>query len=655
MDSQLLSFEADQRLLRDFDAAIRREWLEVNGLGGWASSTICGAHSRRYHGLLIAALDPPAQRVSLLSRLDETIVLSPLRFELGCNQYPGTIYPHGHWRLERFTRQLFPCYEFKIGEVSLKKTIAMCHGENTTLVLYEVSGPDQTPFTIELEPLVVAREIHALAVANDRINADCAFEDGILEVHPYPGLPKLFISVEGASFEKAPVWHLGVEYKLDQERGIAGKEDVFSYGKLIRTLQAGLRLGVIISAEPPHGRDAFELFQQEQARKERLLAKAPKQTPWARTLTLAADQFIVQRAERGRTIIAGYPWFTDWGRDTMISLPGLCCVTSRFEEARRIFLTFREQLHNGLLPNCFSERGSQPAFNTADASLWLFEALQQYEQHSGDKRFVAQEMLPALLQIIEHHQKGTLYHIKQDQDGLLCAGARDVPLSWMDVKIGTTAATPRYGKLVEVNALWINALLIVARLCEDSGRALEASKLGQQASQARQSYEKVFWNADLGYLYDYVTPDYSDTSFRPNQIISLGLSHPIVSEKIAKRVLTAVQERLLTPQGLRTLEPGHKQYRPRYAGDQGSREEAYHQGTVWLWLLGPYSRAVMRYGTDQQKQGLGVILNDFDTHLNQSAIGSLYEIADGDQPHYARGCPFQAWSVAEILRARTEL
>jgi predicted glycogen debranching enzyme len=649
-----MEFKAKAKLLRDAQRATQYEWLEANGLGGWAGSTICGIHTRRYHGLLVAACEPPANRKLMLSRLDEVLHFGPLQFALGCSQFPGIISPQGHWRLHSFTHDIFPEYEYKIGDVSLKKTVAAVHDENTTLVLYEISG-NQEPFSFELEPLVAARDFHSLAIANDAINRAIEFVDGVLCVHPYEGCPKLYISVPGSTFEKRPAWSRHFQYQKERERGLDFEEDLFSYGRFRLSLENNCKLGVIISTEPAAGRSAFHLFETEKKRRLTLAAKLPVQDEFAQSLALAADVFVVKRGQKGRTIIAGYPWFLDWGRDAMVALTGLTLTSGRPDDARLILTTFRDALKDGLIPNCFAEGRSTPAaYNSADATLWLFIAVNSFLAYTKDYGFVRTQLLDCLVQIISRFRKGTKFKIGVDQAGLLSAGDESTQLTWMDAKCEGQAVTPRHGKAVEINALWYNALMITAAIFQQLGLESEAAEYRQAAGQTKQAFSSDFWLEQKGYLCDWVTEDTRDETLRPNQLLALSLPYPLLPAEQALKVIASVEEGLMTPFGPRTLGRSQPNYRGTYEGNGEERNRAYHQGPVWPWLCGSYATAVMRFGTQAQRTRLKATFDTLKYHLLEAGLGSISELFDGDNPHTPRGCPFQAWSVAEVLRAYVE-
>ncbi len=640
----------DNSITQNFAAAIRREWLEANGLGGWASSTIAGAHTRRYHGLLVAATQTPVGRMVLLSKLDETITLGNQRFELGCSRYPGVIHPRGFEYLQSFEKDLFAIFEYEAGGVWLRKTIAAVNGENTTLVLYEVLRAPAA-FTLELRPFVAYRDYHSMTHANDAIRREAKFDNGVFRVQPYDGAPELFIAIPNAAFEAQPDWYRNFEYSLEQYRGLDYREDLFTHGVFKINLKAGDKLGIIISTSNPAGRDTFKLFAGEKRRREVLLDSPSNKDEFSKTLTLAADQFVVKRGEDLKTLIAGYHWFSDWGRDTMISLPGLCLVTGRFDDAKKILRAFAQSTSQGMLPNRFPDAGEQPEYNTVDATLWFFVAIYKYLQASGNDKFVHDELMPILRDIIAWHDRGTRYRIHTDTDGLLYAGEPGVQLTWMDAKVGDWVVTPRQGKAVEINALWYNALMIFAELSQRFGNAMEAQQFLQRAAQVKERFVEVFWNETTGHLYDYVDGEHKDAALRPNQIFTLSLPFPLLEGDEAKKVLKIVEEKLYTPVGLRSLAADDPNYRPRYSGDQWSRDSAYHQGTVWSWLLGPMITAIVRVEGEAGKKRAKQLLENIKPHLSDAGLGTISEIFDAEPPHAPRGCMAQAWGVAEVLRA----
>ncbi len=641
----------DRSLLGDPQRALAYEWLETNGVGGWAGSSILGAHTRRYHGMLVAATNPPAGRLVLLSRLDEALRVGEETFHLSSNVFPGVVDPRGYEHLESFRRGLFPVWEYVAGGVRLRKTVAGVDGENTTLVLYEaLEAPGA--FTVELLPFFAGRDYHALGHARE-VGREADFSAGVLCYAMGAGVPAVFLAVPGAEFRPGPDWYYNFDLPREEERGFDHREDLFTPGVLAVRLEPGARLAVFASTGDPTGRHPFALFEGERRRREAILAQVPSSRPLVRALTLAADEFIARRGDL-RTIVAGYPWFVDWGRDTMISLPGLCLTRGRFAEAQGILRAFARAVHQGLLPNRFPDQGETPEYNTVDASLWFFVAVRRYLEASGDESFVREELLPVLREILDWHTRGTRHGIHEDADGLLAAGEPGVQLTWMDAKVGDWVVTPRHGKPVEIQALWINALAILAELEERLGDPTAAVALRARSGRARERFGELFWNAEAGCLYDCVDGETRDASLRPNQIIALGLPFAVLPREQALAVLAVVEAKLATPVGLRTLTPDDPRYQRIYAGGPRERDGAYHQGPVWPWLLGPYVTALVRLrGADGRRQGRE-LLERFAAHLGEAGVGTVSEILDAEPPHTPRGCFAQAWSVAEILRAAVE-
>jgi predicted glycogen debranching enzyme len=642
------AFKLSSPSVSDFAVVSTMEWIETNGLGGYCCSTVSGIHTRRYHGLLVASTEPPVGRKVLLSKLDETIVIGGQRFELGANQYPGAVHPRGYQFLKSFERDLFPVFEFAAGDVRIKKTIAAIHGENTTLILYDVLKASQ-PFRLELLPLCSARDHHNTCHANDAISHEYSFHDKIFSTRNYPDSPELFISVPNSEFIDTAHWYHNFEYELERYRGLESQEDLFNHGKFFVQLTQGDRLGIIISTENPADRDALKLFETESQRRDALVASFSSNDN-VRRLVFAADQFVVKRGADLKTIIAGYPWFSDWGRDTMIALPGICLVTRKYDDAKKILRAFASSVSEGMLPNRFLDHGEKPEYNTIDATLWFFQAIYKYITYTSDKEFV-REILPVMRDIIAWHYKGTRFNIHVDADQLLTGGADGMQLTWMDARVGDWVVTPRRGKAVEINALWYNALCVMAELSDDPE---ESKTYRQKASQAKDSFNELFWNARQAALFDHVDGSYCNDDIRPNQIYALSLAFPVISEARAQSVLKLVTDKLFTPRGLRSLSPENRAYVPKYGGDPWARDSAYHQGTVWSFLMGPYIDALFFVEGNKARQRATEIVNSFFEHLNERGIGTVSEIFDAQSPHAPRGCFAQAWGVGEVLRVAIE-
>ncbi|QNA43478.1 amylo-alpha-1,6-glucosidase [Lacibacter sediminis] len=649
--------QKDKTILSDFPEAIRHEWIETNGLGGWSSSSIIGCNTRRYHGLLVAATKPPAERMNLLSKLDETIItnssVGPVSYELGTNLYPNnTIHPNGNKYLQHFSKELFPQWNYRAGHVRLSKTIAMVQNENTTLVLYKVEEATE-PFTLELRPFVAARGYHSLQHEGPQLQWNAEFENDVFHTMP-DGETNLFIKISGATYQHQPAWFNRFHYSVEQYRGLDFEEDLLSHGVFSIQLQKGDSLGIIISTTDPSDKDATLLFQKEEQRKLSLLNNNTDDV--TKQLFLAADQFIVKRGDDLKTIIAGYHWFTDWGRDTMIALPGLCLSTGRYNDAKKILSAFAQSVSMGMLPNRFQDNNEPPEYNNVDGTLWYFIAIHKYLAATADEEFVLSELLPVLKEMIDWHFKGTRYNIHVIEDCLLYAGEKGQQLTWMDARIGDWVVTPRMGKPVEVQALWYNALRIFADLLRKNKQEEDAAMVELSAEKVKHSFETLFWNKQAGYLYDVIDEEGTpDPSLRPNQLFAISLPFPLLEGEKAKAILDIITRELYTPVGLRSLARGDERYVGVYGGSPLKRDGSYHQGTVWTWLLGPYADAIYKVGGDEVKEKIKQIIDAFAYHLNEGGIGSVSEIVDADNPHTPRGCVAQAWGVAEWLRIVKEM
>jgi predicted glycogen debranching enzyme len=633
--------------------ALQREWIETNGLGGFASSTIAGMNTRRYHGLLTAAIKPPAARAVLLSKFEETVVANGRRYELSVNRYPGTVHPQGHQYLRDFRLDPFPVFTYVIEDGELEQRVFLVHGENTVAIEYEWRGAGAC--LLELRPLVAFRDFHSLSHQNDSINGSVTLKPGLATIAPYQGMPELYFGHNAGEVHATGDWYFRFEYDAERDRGLDFQEDLFNPFAATFPLSE-LRAAVVIASTKPHRADEVPAFREaEVARRAAVVAGSPSRDPLVQALTAAADQFLAVRGEY-KTIIAGYHWFADWGRDTMIALPGLALVTGRHEVARSILLAFSGSLSEGMLPNWFPGSGEIPEYNTVDATLWFFEAVRSYMKYSGDVDFVRDKLYDKLKDIADWHLRGTRYGIRADSDGLLAAGIPCVQLTWMDSKIGDWVVTPRTGKPVEIQALWYNALCILSDLAMEFGDEPAHVFFGGLAERAKSSFNAKFWNSQEDCLYDVVNGDERDAAIRPNQIFAVSLRHSMLAPDQARRVVDVVQRELLTPVGLRSLSPRDSRYRPRYEGGVESRDSAYHQGTVWPWLLGPFLTAYVsvRGRTPEAKREAQQMLQPIREHLRVAGLGHISEIADAEAPHAPRGCVAQAWSVAEILRAAME-
>lgn len=645
----------DKKHVNDYHYAADCEWLETNGLGGYSSGTVSGANTRRYHGLLVASLKPPVDRMVLLSRMEETIVLNDgRRFELFANQFPGIVSPLGYLFLKKFERNIFPEFTYEFEGYSIKKTIAAIHGENTVIITYEVLKATKS-FYLDLRPFIAYRDFHSLTQANDSLRWEYNINKDHFSINPYEGLPDLHINVPESKFTYFPGWYHDFEFLVELSRGLDFKEDLFSHGYFSVKLSAGSKIHITCSTEDTSKKDPVKLISTEENRRTDLFKKLPVNDDFTQLMALNADQFIVQRSTNLRTIIAGYHWFSDWGRDTMIALPGICLVTGRFDEAKKILKAFALSVNMGMIPNRFPDDGETPEYNTVDATLWYYVAIYQYYKYTKDKEFIKEELMPVLEDIIQWHLKGTRYNIMVDhEDGLLYSGEEGVQLTWMDAKVGNWVVTPRLGKPVEINALWYNVLKIMEFFNHEFSSTNESKLYGQKAQAVKESFETVFWNKENKCLYDCVGDYINDPSIRPNQIFALSLPFPLMADAEARKILKVVESKLLTPFGLRSLAQDDVHYKGIYTGNQWSRDGAYHQGTVWSWLLGPYYTAKVRLEGEEGKKKVEKHIEKLKSHFKIGGIGTISEIFDGDEPFLPNGCIAQAWSVGEVLRAYVE-
>jgi predicted glycogen debranching enzyme len=645
--------------LSDFEGVLGKEWLETNGLGGYASSTIPGIRTRKYHGLLVAATDPPVGRMLLVAGLEETVVIGDARFEIASNEYGDIVYPHGYRYLEEMRLDPFPVLVYVAGGIRLEKSIFMPFGENTTCVTYRIesfpNGPRTSQVVLEVRPILAFRDHHTLMKESADFKVRAEADGDVLALRPGRGLPAVYVTPGRARFENDPCWYRSYRYRREEESGYESTEDLPSPGRLITTFEDSDSAEIAFSTRRQPAADVQALKAGEIRRRARLTEIPLANHELGRHLLSAADAFTVRRGDKGLSVIAGYPWFTDWGRDSMIALPGLALARGKQDDARRIIETFVSSMDRGLIPNRFPDTSSQAEYNSIDATLWLFEAVKKYYDYSGDGDFIT-KILPRLRESIRCHIEGTHYNIRADADGLLAGGAAGVQLTWMDAKVGGKVVTARKGKPVEVNALWYNALRVTADFCSEFGGLADESRYDYLARQVFENFNREFWNHKKMCLFDVIDADHKDDAVRPNQIFAISLTYPVLEFARWKHVVDTVENELLTPYGLRTLSPLHPAYKGRYGGDLESRDHAYHQGTVWPWLLGHYIKAYLRtHGRDGKTVPYCLkLLEPFLGHVRDAGLGSVSEIFDGDPPHRPGGCIAQAWSVAELIRVLSE-
>jgi predicted glycogen debranching enzyme len=637
----------DRTICNDLKVASGREWLETNGIGGFASGTVSGIGTRRYHGLLTAATRPPLGRIRTVSKFEETLFIDGVSFELSANQYPGSVHPDGFQYIAEFRLDPFPIWRYDINGVVLERKVFMAYGSNTTVSRWTVvSSPSGSDVRLEVRPLLAFVDYHHLQHDDASFKTDYDEQPRSVSMCPYADLTAINFGHNALSVDSAGHWYRNFEYAIERERGFDFTEDLFQ--PFVLSFDISQPATVIISTEKVKASDADKLERAEIKRRNKLISTAGAKDEFTSQFVLAADQFLVTRGD-GQTVIAGYPWFSDWGRDTMISLAGLTLATNRPKIAKGVLLEFSKHISEGMLPNRFPDEGEEAEYNTVDATLWYFEAVHAYVAATGDHAFVRKQLYSKLSEIITWHLRGTRYDIHVDTDGLLYAGQPGVQLTWMDAKIGDEVITPRRGKAVEIQALWYNALRIMSELARRFGHDGNANKFDSMADLAKLSFNALFWNEAEQCLYDVVENGNRDGSVRPNQIFSVSLAFPILDEDRAKAVVDKVEAELLTKVGLRSLAPRDPKYIPYYVGSPFERDSAYHQGTVWAWLIGGFIDAYRRV-YPERKDRITEIINGFCPHLSEAGLGQISEIFDAEWPHSPRGCPAQAWSVAELLR-----
>jgi len=632
--------------------AFEREWLVTNGIGGFACGTVSQANTRRYHSWLTASLRPPVDRVVLLAKADVTVTLGQRRYQTGCNEFTdGTIAPQGFQYLTDFhIADGVPTWRYVMEDAVLEQRLWMAAGRNTTYVTFTLVGAPSR-VGLALNPLCTYRDYHGQTQGGWSLDVRSAAVG--CAITAFNGARPYRLLLDRGEFQLRPEWYWRFKHRAEAERGLDDSEDLLSVGTFYCDLDPGETATFIATAdsgEPQIGREAAR---SHHARTASLLKAVSSDAPtWIRQLTLAADQFIVDRAPAGKTVIAGYPWFSDWGRDTMIALPGLTISTGRLDDAAEILRTFARHADRGMLPNRFPDGGEAPEYNTVDAALWFFHAVATHLD-AASNRSLLQDIYPTLAQIVDWHERGTRYGIQVDPlDGLLRAGETGVQLTWMDAKIGEWVVTPRTGKPVEINALWHFALTRMAQWARELNLASDEVRFASAADRVKAAFQTAFWFEAGGYLYDVVdgpSMPANDATLRPNQIFAVSLGTGLLGPSHERAVVEACARDLLTPVGLRSLAPCDSRYAGAYGGGPAQRDAIYHQGTVWSWLLGPFVLAHYRVFRNA-RQALS-LLEGLVPHLQEGCLGTVSEIFDGDSPHTPRGCFAQAWSVAETLRA----
>lgn len=633
------------------------EWLEADGVGGYASGTVSGQRSRRYHALLLVATTPPTGRVVLVNGFDAWIETPRGRFAISSQRSPpDVVYPDGAQRLHAFSVAEWPHWTYELEDgTRVEQILFVVHGEPIVVLSWKLLGRQllgrQENATLALRPFVSGRDYHSLHRENRVFRFDAKIEGQRVDWHPYPGIPGI-TALSNGEYSQEPLWYRGFLYEEERVRGLDHIEDLASPGTFRWDLARDQAI-LILCAEKPDDSAGFSTSDVQKWFQDLRTAELHRRRDFPSLLDRSADAYIVRRGT-GKTIVAGYPWFTDWGRDTFIALRGLCLATGRIDDARQIFLSWSEAVSEGMLPNRFTDTGGTFEYNSVDASLWFVVVAHDYLKASERARVAIpnrerDQLLFAIEAILTGYSRGTRHGIRLDRDGLIAAGEPGVQLTWMDAKVGDWVVTPRIGKPVELQALWLNALWVACRY---------SSKWVELFDRGVASFRSRFWNDDGAYLYDVVDADHEpgkvDTTCRPNQIFAVGgLPLLLLDNEQARRVVDSVEDRLWTPLGLRSLDPLAPAYAPRYEGNVRDRDAAYHQGTVWPWLIGPFVEAWVRVRGARREaihEARKRFVKPLLRHLDEAGLGHISEIADGDPPHTPRGCPFQAWSLGEVLR-----
>jgi predicted glycogen debranching enzyme len=642
---------------------LNKEWLLTNSRGGYSSSTIICCNTSRYHGLLIGSLNPPVNRIMGLSNCLETIVSQGRAFHLSTFEFDGKFSPEGFGGISQFRRDIGGVhFDYRVSGVELTKSVYLLRDSDTVAVEYNFVKVGK-PVEFVLRPFVGLRNFHTLQKSHAPL---CArwLKGGLLVRHNVPGSCELFMRCPAMNFEKDEKWWFNFLYRGDGQRGYDFMEDLWTPGFFKCRIDLPVKivfwghLGSYCEQELADIKFDIDAAKEDLHRHYSVIIAAAKtRDERLRTLCLAAEQFIAKRrvnSGSATTILAGFPWFGDWGRDTFISLPGLLLSTGRFDEAKSILTYFAGTAENGMIPNCFDDTSHTAYFNSVDASLWFVNAAFQYLQSSGDSKGFADELLPVIRRIMDSYQKGTRFGIRADDDGLITAGNEQTQLTWMDAKYGDTAFTPRYGKTVEVNSLWYSNLCRLTQFY-DNKDADAAKYYRGLAEKVEGSFRKLFWNESAGYLNDCILPGGAvDASLRPNQIFAVSLPFSALLPQQQKAVVNVVRKELLTPYGLRTLNVQDSRYKGHYVGTPQQRDAAYHQGTVWAYLIGPFVEAYLKVNgfSRKSKDNAAEFIEPLMKHLTEDGcLGQVSEIFDGDPPHTPRGCIAQAWSVAELIRA----
>lgn len=680
METSLPTIRLGDEVLSNFERAIALEWITTNGLGSYASSTVLDINTRKYHGVLVASFNPPVDRRVVLSKFDEQLLINDDVYHLSSNEFSHGLHPQGFKHLESFSLAPFPNFTYGVEDVKVRKTILMPHQKNATVILYEVSAPAEEMLALRIFPLVNLRHFHSVTdkdkLQGSFVQTPVARKTTLQTVNSQ--LTSILSSSSGRYVVEDGRWIEDILLRMDKSQGTSCFDDCYVPGRFEVEVEPEGKTRFCVVAVAGENEDFvrnahlsiceamkdFDSFYQKEAeRLASLLREFHSCHPnmvredWLKWMILASDSFVVTRSStKTKTIIAGYHWFEDWGRDSLICLPGLTLITGRFNDAREILLTFKHYCSNGIIPNRFpDENGENPVYNTVDATLWYFNAVLQYLKYTADFNFVQQKLWTMLQLVIDYHVKGTMNHIHLDSDGLVAHGPQ---LTWMDTMVDNNPVTPRKGKAVEIQALWYNALktmeLLAARFRHDD----LVGKYQNMAIKAKKSFVERFWNPQKSCLFDVIDGETSDLSLRPNQILAVSLDFSMLDKATQEAIVSVVHHKLWATYGLRTLSSDDAKYRGKYCGNWAERNYAYHNGTAWAWLLGPFVTAFLKtknFDTKWRRFAFENFLQPlFREQTLQAGLGTLSEVFDGDLPHLPRGSISQAWSVAEPLRAYVE-
>ena len=646
----------------EVNSLLQKEWLLANSRGGFSSGTVIGCNTRRYHSILTGTVNPPANRINGLNTCLEKIIVDNKEINISNIEFGGAFSGSGLKYLKNFSRDLGAHFFYDFGFAELIKSIYLLPELDVAAIVYEFGDIDKD-FEFHVHPMIAMRDFHSLQHNQKDLNAEWT-GDGILVSDPEHADIELFLHSEDMWFEQMPDWWHNFLYRADQKRQQDHIESLWTPGKFItkidgrRTITLWASLGDVDLKDQVLGTELEIVLSNIDLHRKELSDKLPFENKDFTDLSLAADQFIIERNIENKdtcSILAGFPWFLDWGRDTFIALPGLLLTTGRYEEAFKVLQTFATAVSDGMIPNRFDDYGGEPHYNSIDASMWFINSVFKYLEFTGKREQVADQLLPSVKWIVEFYMNGTRFGIHCDKDGLISGGDIDTQLTWMDAKCNGVAFTPRYGKAVEINALWYNALCNLRDFYGGNNRHIEqVDKYGELASKVKSEFAKLFWNEKTGWLNDCILPDGTiDVSLRPNQIFAVSLKHSPLDIDKQHKVLDVVAAELLTPYGLRTLSSKDQRFKSKYDGAQFERDGAYHQGTVWPFLMGPFIKSYLKLNpTSKAKDKASIYIQALLDHFREDGcIGSISEIFDGSVPQKPKGCFAQAWSVAALLES----